>query len=104
MRAMVKGILPVLGFALWLNGSQAITGATAGENIDDTTITTTVKDKLVSEKATFTGIRVDTNLGVVLLSGVVDSAIEKAAAEGVAESVDGVKRVINKLQVRAAQK
>ena len=50
---------------------------------------------------TFTGIEVDTNLGVVRLSGVVDSAVEKAAAEGVAESVDGVKRVINNLRVRA---
>jgi osmotically-inducible protein OsmY len=97
---MVKGILPLLGFALWLNGSQAIRGASAGEDVDDTTITTTVKDKLVAEKATFTGIRVDTNLGVVRLSGVVDSAVEKARAEGVAESVNGVKRVINDLQVR----
>ena len=65
MRAMVNGILPVLGFALWLNGSQAIREASAGENIDDTTITTTVKEKLAAEKMTFTGIEVDTNLGVV---------------------------------------
>jgi hyperosmotically inducible protein len=101
MKAMVKGILPVFGFALWLNGSQAIREAIAGENIDDTKITTTVKEKLAAEKMTFTGIEVDTNLGVVRLSGVVDSAVEKAIAEGVAESVDGVKRVINNLQVRA---
>jgi osmotically-inducible protein OsmY len=99
VRAIVKGILPLLGFALWLNGSQAIRGASAGENIDDMTITTTVKDKLVAEKATFTTIRVDTNLGVVRLSGVVDSAVEKARAEGVAESVSGVKCVINNLEV-----
>ena len=101
MRAMVKGILPVLALALWLNSSQPISGATAGENIDDTTITTTVKEKLAAEKVTFMGIGVDTKLGVVRLSGVVDSAVEKAVAEGVAESVDGVKRVINNLQVRA---
>ena len=101
MRAMVKGILPVLALALWLNGSQAIRGATAEENIDDTTIITTVKVILAAEKVTFSGIEVDTKLGVVRLSGVVDSTVEKATAEGVAESVDGVKRVINNLQVRA---
>ena len=38
---MVLGVMP---------GCQAITGETAGQNIDDTTITTTVKTKLAAEK------------------------------------------------------
>jgi hyperosmotically inducible periplasmic protein len=104
MRAMVKEILPVLGFVLWLNGCQAMTGETAGQNIDDTTITTTVKGKLAAEKVgTFTRVSVNTNLGVVQLTGVVNSSAEKTQAEEVARGVGGVKRVVNNLQVQPAK-
>jgi hyperosmotically inducible periplasmic protein len=100
MRAMVKGILAVM-FVLWLSGCQAMTGETAGQNIDDTTITSTVKGKLAAEKVgTFTRIGVNTNVGVVQLTGIVNSADEKAHAEEVARNVSGVKRVVNNLQVQ----
>ena len=101
MREIVKGIFPVLGFVLWLSGCQAMTGETAGQNIDDTTITSTVKSKLATEKVgTLTRVGVNTNLGVVQLTGIVNSAEEKARAEEVARSVSGVKRVVNNLQVK----
>jgi hyperosmotically inducible protein len=84
-----------------LNGCQAMTGETMGENIDDTTITTTVKAKLAAEKgSTLTRIQVDTNRGVVQLSGVVDSSADRSLAERVARGVGGVKGVVNNLQVR----
>lgn len=97
----MKTILPVLALMLILNGCQAMTGETLGQNIDDTTITTTVKAKLAADKgSTLTRVQVDTNRGVVQLSGVVKSAAEKAKAEQVAREVGGVKSVVNNLQVQ----
>ena len=84
-----------------LNGCQALTGQTLGENIDDTTITTTVKAKLAAEKgSTLTRVGVDTTRGVVQLTGVVQSAAERDLAERVARNVGGVKNVINNLQIQ----
>ena len=101
MRAMMKAILPAMALALSLSGCQAITGETLGQNIDDTTITTTVKTRLAQEKgATLTRVQVDTNRGVVQLSGIVDSTTDRIRAEEVTRRVDGVKRVVNNLQVK----
>ena len=101
MKAMIKAFLPVVALMFVLNGCQAMTGETLGEHIDDTTITTTVKTKLAAEKgATLTRIQVDTDRGVVQLSGVVDSPAEKARAEQIARGVNGVKSVKNNLQTR----
>lgn len=101
MRKFCMSILPVLALAWVLNGCQAVTGQTLGENIDDTTITTTVKTKLAAEKgSTLTRVSVDTNRGVVQLSGVVATPADKALAERVARSVGGVKSVVNNLQIQ----
>ena len=84
-----------------VSGCQAITGETLGEHIDDTTITTTVKTKLAAEKgASLTRIQVDTDRGVVQLSGVVETAADKAKAEQIARGVGGVKSVRNNLQAQ----
>jgi len=82
-------------------GCQAMTGKTAGQNIDDATITASVKSTLVADKAAnLTRVDVDTNRGVVALNGVVESAEQKARAEQLARRVGGVKNVINNLQVQ----
>jgi len=97
----MKAILPAVALMFYLNGCQAITGETLGQNIDDTTITTTVKTKLAAEKgSTLTRVQVDTNRGVVQLSGVVDTAADRSLAERVARGVSGVKGVTNNLQVK----
>jgi len=91
----------VLSLVWLLSGCQAITGETMGQNIDDTTITTSVKTKLAAEKGiTLTRVQVDTNRGVVQLTGVVDSAADRSKAEQVARGVGGVKSVVNNLQVK----
>jgi len=82
-------ILSVLWVLLCLSACQTVMGETAGEKIDD------------GKAAKFTQIGVETNRGVVTLTGVVDSAADKARAEQVASKVSGVKRVVNNLQVRA---
>lgn len=81
-------------------GCQTMTGKTAGENIDDVTITAAVKSKLVSDKvANLTRVDVDTNRGTVYLNGSVDTAEQKARAEQLAWQAKGVKSVVNNLQV-----
>ncbi len=82
-------------------GCQALTGKTAGETIDDATLTATVKSKLVADKATnVLRIDVDTNRGTVYLNGIVETADQRARAEEIARRVDGVKGVVNNLQTR----
>ncbi len=101
MRTTIKKIFPAIALMFLLTGCQAMTGETMGENIDDTTITTTVKAKLAAEKGTtLTRVQVDTNRSVVQLSGVVESAADRARAEQVTRGVGGVKGVVNNLQVQ----
>ena len=101
MLRLFRRLMPVAVLAWALAGCQALTGETLGENIDDTTITTTVKAKLAADKAaTLTRVEVDTDRGVVQLSGVVKSAADKTRAGEIARSVSGVRRVVNNLQVQ----
>ena len=79
---------------------QSLTGKTAGTNVDDATITASVKTKLVADKATnLTRVDVDTNRGTVYLTGSVDSVEQRARAEQLAWQASGVKAVVNNLQV-----
>lgn len=101
MQFKLKTLAAMFALTFLLGGCQAITGETLGEHIDDTTITTSVKTRLAADKGTsLTRIQVDTDRGVVQLSGVVDSAAERARAEQIARGVGGVKSVRNNLQTR----
>ncbi|HEU4345086.1 MAG TPA: BON domain-containing protein [Candidatus Binatia bacterium] len=94
-------MMMIMFFLATLAGCQALTGATLGENIDDTNLTATVKTQLAREKlSSLTRIEVDTVRGVVSLNGVVESAEQKARAEQIARKVSGVKDVVNNLQVQ----
>ena len=80
---------------------SSTTGKTAGETVDDATITASVKAKLVADKpANLTRVDVDTNNATVYLNGVVESAEQKARAEELARQAKGVKSVVNNLQVK----
>jgi hyperosmotically inducible periplasmic protein len=101
MRSLTNA-LAVLGIMLLaLTGCQSMTGETAGENIDDTSITTAVKAKLAAQKpATLTQVGVETNLRTVHLTGVVASDALRQRAGDLASSVKGVREVKNDIQVR----
>jgi len=83
------------------SGCSALTGKTAGTNVDDTGITASVKTNLASERGmqTLTSIDVDTNRGVVSLNGVVESNAAKQRAAEIAGQTAGVSSVVNNLQV-----
>ena len=96
----VSGLVVV--FALMgLVGCQSMTGKTAGENVSDASISTAVQSKLTADRmSNFTRVDVDTERGVVNLSGVVQSAEQKARASELARQVNGDKKVNNNLQVQ----
>jgi osmotically-inducible protein OsmY len=99
MRETLKNFLAVL-VCISLMGCAATTGKTAGKNVDDATVTASVKSQLVMDKAAnLTRVDVDTNNGVVYLNGTVDSSAQKGRAEELARRVKGVTKVVNNLQV-----
>ena len=95
-----KILTVTLAVFFFLNGCQALTGATMGENIDDGTLTSYVKTKLASDKlVSLTRVGVETNNGIVYLTGEVQTAEQKSHSGSLASEVKGVKRVVNNLQV-----
>jgi hyperosmotically inducible periplasmic protein len=96
-----KMLTVTLALMFFMTGCQALTGATMGENIDDGNITTSVKTQLAGDRlATLTRVGVETNNGVVYLTGEVETAEQRSHIGSLASQVKGVKRVVNNLQVR----
>ena len=83
-------------------GCQSTTGKTAGETVSDASISTKVQSKLTADRmSNFARVDVDTERGVVNLSGVVETAEQKSRAAEIARQVDGVKKVNNNLQIQS---
>ena len=95
-----KRLIGTVAFLLLITGCQAMTGETMGQNIDDGTVTSSVKTQLASDKlVTLSRVGVETNNGVVYLTGEVETAEQKSHIGSVASQVKGVKQVVNNLQV-----
>lgn len=77
------------------------TRRSAGESVDDATLTTRVKSRLIQDQSLEAfQIDVDTYRGMVQLNGFVDSAESAARAADIADDVPGVVSVKNNLQVK----
>ena len=101
MAQTIGKVAAVFALVFMLGGCQAMTGRTAGQNIDDSNTTAAVKARLAQDKvSSLTRIEIDTNDGVVALNGTVESGDQRARAEQIARGVGGVRRVINNLQVQ----
>ena len=73
----------------------------AGEVIDDSVLTSKVKLALIDDPVTKAHqVNVETQKGVVQLTGFVDSTAAKARAAELARSVEGVTAVRNDLEIR----
>jgi len=71
-----------------------------GESIDDSYITSAVKTQLASDKlVSLTRVEVETNNGIVYLTGQVQTAEQRSHIGSLTSQVSGVKRVVNNLQV-----
>jgi osmotically-inducible protein OsmY len=82
-------------------GCASMTGKSASTNVDDASITASVKTKLAAEKpATLTKVDVDTNKGTVYLTGNVENATIKERATEIARQVAGVREVVNNLKIQ----
>lgn len=80
-------------------GCTTMTGRSASQNVEDATITMSVKTDLATERTrTLTAVDVDTVDGTVYLTGVVPDATAKERAGEIANEVEGVRRVVNNLQ------
>jgi hyperosmotically inducible protein len=82
------------------NANANTSGANRGGAVNDTWITAKTKLALIADGRT-SGFEtdVDSREGVVTLSGKVDTAEAKTAADDVAKKIEGVKSVNNQLQV-----
>ena len=88
-------------FAFVAVGCQSMTGETAGENVSDTSITSAVKAKLTGDRiGNLTQVGVETVRRTVYLTGVVPTADDKRRAGEIARNADGVKEVVNNLQIK----
>ena len=95
-----KRLAVTLVVLFFMTGCQAMTGQTMGETIDDSYITGAVKTQLASDKmVSLTRVEVETNNGVVYLTGQVQTAEQRSHIGSLASQVKGVKRVVNNLQV-----
>ena len=96
----IKKAAVTLAIMFLMTGCQAMTGETAGQNIDDGVLTSSVKTSLAGERInTLSRVGVETNNGIVVLTGEVETANERSRAATVAAQVKGVRQVVNNLQV-----
>ena len=81
---------------------QQQTPSKACAYLEDSTITAKVKAAIIAESdLSALEIKVDTTDGVVTLTGTVDSPQKMERAAQVAQTIDGVRTVDNKLSVKA---
>jgi osmotically-inducible protein OsmY len=101
-RATLAAIATGVAVLTILPGCAVVRGQeSAGAYVDDATITTQVKARMLDNPTVAgTSISVETLNGTVMLSGFAKSAAEKATAEKIARNVNGVKAVKNEIAVR----
>ena len=101
MSRAFKMFAVLLVLVSFVTGCRSMTGRSAGQNVDDASVTASVKSKLVGDQASnLTRVDVDTNNGTVYLNGTVETPEQKVRAEQLAWQAKGVKSVVNNLQVQ----
>ncbi|MGO9017466.1 MAG: BON domain-containing protein [Syntrophobacteraceae bacterium] len=100
-KALFPAVLFLFMVAILGSALTALAGRSAGVAIDDATITTKVKYELAEDVkfGTLKTVQVDTDRGVVTLTGRVHSKQEKKHAGALARKVEGVAKVRNELSV-----
>ncbi len=92
-------VLMIFGVTLF-SGCASMTGETAGEKIDDATITTQINAMIVKDPdAQFLKINVDTTQGNVVLTGFVNSKEAEERIVSKVKQIRGVKSVKSLLKV-----
>lgn len=98
----IISLAAILVIASTGTGCQTLTGKTIGQQIDDKFIKHEIKGRLAARDIrNLTSVHVDANRGAVYLTGNVAKPEYKALAERIAWDVDGVREVVNHLEVPA---
>jgi hyperosmotically inducible periplasmic protein len=98
-------IVAVVAMASMAACTATRTTRSAGETLDDATVTAKVKTALARDPATSAyKIEVESYRGDVQLNGFVETADMKSSATRVAKSVGGVKKVSNNLEVKSGDR
>lgn len=99
MKKTMLLILMFLSLSLVL-GCASVTGRTAGEYMDDSTILTEINAKIVKDPdLSFLKINVDVVKGSVTLTGLVPSKDAEQRLIDLSKAIKGVKSVTSNLQV-----
>ncbi|MBN2125675.1 MAG: BON domain-containing protein [Deltaproteobacteria bacterium] len=99
-RSLIMLIL-VSGLVLCLWSCQTPAGRTAGQVVDDATITTKVKAKIFNDSILKGfAISVETFEGEVTLTGAVGVESERKRAEDLARATTGVRKVNNLIRIK----
>lgn len=107
--AMASALASILAVSLAACGkpdeaSTAPQAATVGNAIDDTVLNTRVRAALMANPYVNSyDFKIEVRKGDVLLSGFVNSQAELTLATELVQAVDGVKRVENKVTLKAGQ-
>lgn len=102
MKMAKQAFLPMM-FALLLSAcAPSQESRSTGQTLDDAAITARVKTEIFQKQGIGDAARinVDTYRGVVSISGFVDDEKQQRAAAQAAQSVPGVERVVNNLQLK----
>ena len=104
MNRMFKGwavMLCCVALAFAMAGCTTPAGRSTGEVVDDGTITTKVKTRLLADSfLTGLSISVETFQGEVTLTGAVNTPGQRDLAEKIARETRGVRKVNNLLKVK----
>ncbi len=103
MKRMLGAFVVALMTLAVFGGPAQAADRSVGEKIDDAKITTAVKTKLATDRVkNLVDVSVETNDGVVRLSGKVPTVEDKFEAERIARRTKGVREVSNELRVDAS--
>jgi len=104
MRHHILKLLAVTALVTAISTPVLAASESTGQYIDDATLTTKVKAAIVADKQLKAmQISVETNKGVVQLTGAVDTKSQESEAIKVANQVDGVQDVKDEMTVRGSQ-
>jgi hyperosmotically inducible protein len=100
---VISAVALGLTLALALPACNVMRGQeTAGQYVDDVTITSKVKAELLdSKKVDGLDVNVDVNKGRVTLSGWATSSAERSKATSLARAVQGVRSVDNQIKIKS---
>ncbi|HHW21056.1 BON domain-containing protein [Thermodesulfovibrio thiophilus] len=98
---MKKVVVFLIITLVFVSGCNSLTGRTAGQTIDDSTITTAINMKIMEDsELQYLKINVDTFQGHVTLTGTVPSKEAADRLVKIARGVEGVKTVKTNLIIK----